>query len=661
MSVEFSRVESTIDNLCEGFLNNSDMTKIMQKYSRKHLEEVLDYLSDEYYNTSSQTFSDDQYDIIKEYVLSQRPYQKIGAPVRTFEESGKNCNRTVELPLWLGSLDKLKPCDEKPLERWVNKFEVEDFVITPKIDGLSCLLEYTGKSANLKMYTRGDGKIGKDITVFSYLMPKIPAKIFEQIGKTFYIRGELIMKKKTFEKYQNKFTNARAMLVGVINSLTTDVDIDFVAYELLVPDKRNVLRPQLDQLKLLNEMGFLTPVYELIKKRYIDAETLTDTLLQWKVIYPYQMDGIVLTNNANHERNAGDNPKYQIAYKILCEEDVVEAVVEKVIWKVSKRGLLKPRVKIFPVEVGGITINYSSGFNGKYIYDNKIGPKTRIRITRSGDVIPYILEVLEGSQTPDMPPEGSYRWADGQNPIEIMTTEENSPDRQQALILNFFKTLKTKNISDKTVEKLYYSGYTTIVSILEMNSSDFKKIEGFATISANKIYENIKTSLTEVPLSLLLDAGNVFSHGIGTRKLEEVFLEYPTIMQEKDLKEVHRKILTVKGFSTISADAFVKGFTNAVEFLDTMKKYVKINEKCEQLDKNYETFLTDKIVVFSGFRDNELELKVKEMGGNVSSSVSKKTFMVIAKDIGKISGKLEDAKKLGVTIEQLDNFKRKIF
>jgi NAD-dependent DNA ligase len=618
----------------------------MKKYSRKHLEEVLDYLSDQYYNTSSEIFSDDQYDLIKEYVLSQRPvcnkhFEKIGSYPNPI------CNRTVELPLWLGSLDKLKPSDEKPLTKWLNKFSKEVFVITPKIDGLSCLIEYDfGK---LKMFTRGDGKIGKDITVFSYLLPNL------NLQKKFYVRGELVMKKKTFEDYQDKFTNARAMLVGVINSLTTSVDIDFIAYEFFINGDK--LEPQIQQIKNLKDLGFNTPMYEVIEKGDINSESLTEILLQWKTVYQYQMDGIVITNNSFHDRNTSDNPKYQIAYKILCEENIVDAVVEKVEWKISKRGLLKPRVKIFPVEVGGITINYSSGFNAKYIFDNKIGPNTKLSITRSGDVIPYILKVID-STYPDMPPESTYKWVEGQSPVEIMTTSEDIiPEQQQALVVNFFKTLKTKNISEKTIEKLFNAGKTTIFSILDMSASDFKKIEGFATVSSNKIYENIKTSLKNVSLSVLLDAGNVFSHGIGTRKLDEIFLRYPTIMDETDLQEIHNKIMTVKGFSKISADAFVEGFNKAVKYLKLIEKYATIDyPKSSSLKSEKNLFLKNKTVVFSGFRDDDLEKVIKNMEGRISSSISKNTDILIVKDTSKASSKINTANELGVKIMNLQDF-----
>ena len=139
-------------------------------------------------------------------------------------------------------MDKIKP-DTNSLQKWKQKYS-GPYVLSAKLDGISAL--YSTENNQLKLYTRGNGTIGQDI---SHLIPYLLLPKIDNIT----IRGELIMKKTTFvEKYSNTFANARNMVAGLVNQKKIDVekmkDVDFVAYEVITPE----LKPS-EQMSYMNK------------------------------------------------------------------------------------------------------------------------------------------------------------------------------------------------------------------------------------------------------------------------------------------------------------------------------------------------------------------------------------------------------------------------
>jgi DNA ligase (NAD+) len=157
---------------------------------------------------------------------------------------------------------------------------------------------------------------------------------------------------------------------------------------------------------------------------------LVEKLVEFKQDSPYEIDGIIVQADIKYTRNTSGNPDYAFAFKILSE--VAETTVINVEWNISKWGALKPRVEIEPVELAGVLITYATGFNAKFIKDNEIGPGSRILITRSGDVIPYILKILTRTEA-DMPTI-EYVW----NETGVDIISENPDEMCIKRMLSFF-------------------------------------------------------------------------------------------------------------------------------------------------------------------------------------------------------------------------------
>jgi NAD-dependent DNA ligase len=199
------------------------------------------------YHNETPIMTDTEYDILFEQVKKSDPQNSIlkqtGAPLPSLEKN------KVTLPYFMGSMDKIKP-DTDALIQWKKKF-TGPYVISCKLDGVSGLYTVeTNPNPICKLYTRGDGKVGQDIShLIPYLrLPNINTKTMVAI------RGEFIVSKENFKKY-NQYANPRNMVAGIINqkskNMDTDIlkDVDFVAYELVTP-----LKKASEQLSILKEL-----------------------------------------------------------------------------------------------------------------------------------------------------------------------------------------------------------------------------------------------------------------------------------------------------------------------------------------------------------------------------------------------------------------------
>lgn len=318
------------------------------------LYEMKLYLDDIYTNCGQESgFTDNQYDMLKETMIIRDPtyIPEIGSKVR----SGEN---RVQLPYWMGSMDKIKSEDINELGRWVLRNFSEYYIIEEKLDGVSCLMVI--KDGDTKLYKRGTGIEGSDI---SYLLPYF-STVPKNINQNIVVRGELIMKKSVFtDKFSEKYANARNFVSGRTGGKTVRNgirDIDFVAYEIVYSEHN--MTP-FSQIPYLESIGFNTVKYEITNE--ISVDILTEILLRFKEESRYEMDGIIVQSNIEYERNTSGNPDYAFAFKIRT--DIISTEVLEVEWNVSKWGVLKPRVKVRQVSLGGVNINYASGHNGKSV------------------------------------------------------------------------------------------------------------------------------------------------------------------------------------------------------------------------------------------------------------------------------------------------------
>jgi len=626
-----------------------EFTKEPLKYADeidiKKLESFLRKLSTLYYNKAESPVTDKIFDQLKEILEDKDPdnpfLNEIGAPIT------KN---KVKLPYPMGSLNKIKP-DSNELEKWLKTYN-GPYELSDKLDGISALLQKFDNKISL--YSRGDGLFGQDIThLLQYLKVET-----DNIPDNTAIRGELIMSKKNFKKIEEKMANARNAVAGVVNSKVVDAKmakmVEFIAYNIINP--RFI---QSEQYKYLNQWKFKVVNHKDATK--LNIEILVKYFEERRTESLYEIDGIVVMDNNMIYDVVEGNPKYGFAFKSIMKDQYAVAKVVDVEWDISRYGYIKPRIKIDPIKLVGVTVTYATAHNAKFIYDNKIGIGSKIKIIRSGDVIPKIMEVLTPSTDgkPKMP-SIPFVWNETEVDIVVKTeTKESNIITTTKQLVNTMKTLDVKYIDEGIMTKLVENGYINFIKILKAKHEDIYEIIGEKM--TDKIYTGLEHGLKNTQLHILMSASNYFGRGLGTKKLHVVTKKYPDIMRKPwDDEKLFKKINKLDGFQEKTTQKFVEGFTEFKKFFTKINKYINIEylRQSEEIKVETNIFQNQKIVV-TGFRDSAVLEFIEKNGGDISGSVSKNTSLVICIDDTEDTSKLKKAKELKIPIITKTDFMKK--
>jgi NAD-dependent DNA ligase len=622
----------------------------------KVLEEKIQEASDYYYNTGKTLIPDSEFDKLVDELRTLNPKSKVlkrtGAKVKT----GKGRAPKVKLPYPLYSLTKIKP---DTTDDWLKNHK-GPYVVSIKEDGVS--LEIVYKDGTIKAYTKGDSIEGQDV---SHLIPylNIPQKLKQDIA----IRGELTMDNSVFKKfYDAEFENPRNLISGSVTKVQIHAaivakHIKFLCHSILNPR----YKPS-KEFAELKRLGFSVVKYKEFPT--LTSKKLETLLTSSKKKHLRYMDGLVITQDIKVPLLMDSNPKHSVSFKAVQEGDTAQVKVTGVTWELSKHGKLIPTIQVQPVRLSEVTVTNFSGHNAYFIVhgwrskDAKkhVGDKWRpinkgtiVKVVRSGDVIPHIIEVVTPSKNPSMPKE-KYEW-DATN-INILATG-NMELADDKLLTQFFTTLKIEDISLKTIQQFVKAGYDTVAKIIKATPSDFLKLDGFQRTKASKLYKNIHEKLTDIPLHTLMTASACFGSGLGERKLLPLVKKYPNVLKDS-IKWSESTLLDnlnqVEGFSDKTSMLFSKGLAKFKKFLkDTGLKPAEI-----KIIKATSSKLKGQAVLFTGFRSEELEQAILNNGGTIASSVTKATIL-LAKDIYGNSSKIVKAMEKNIPVMTTQTFKKK--
>lgn len=598
---------------------------------------------DLYNNGIESPLTDNEYDLLEEELKKTDPanvfFTGVGSDVR---------GDKVLLPFPMGSLEQVH---ENDAAKWVKDNSLEDvrLMITSKMDGISNQIIYNNTSKFQIGYSRGNGIEGADISRHLRKIKNIPDKI--NLTETTAIRAEVIMSKSNFKKFQiecisrkyKTYKNPRNAVAGLMNS--KDLPDWIYSYLEVIPFE---LIGELDkdiQLSKLKNIFDICVTHFICLGSEINDDMLSKHIISNKDTGPlsdYEQDGVVIDvidstiRKSLNTNNTSLNPKYARKFKIREDRNVVEVIVEKVLWSPSKNGLLKPRIQIKPIELNGVTITYTAGFNAKYIVDNTIGPGTHLMLTRSGDVIPYILSVvstLGHPSVPDFSDFGPYEWNKTQ--VDYILTTSNGIVDMKA-ILSFFQSLDISNMGTGSVKKLINANYNSIADILNMSKEELIEVIGKNGI---KIFDSINEKFDNIAQYEFMGSLPFFP-GIGKRKFEKIYDNIGTFIHITDYQ-----ILSSNGFDDTSADVV----------LTNLHKYYQIIEDIDRIiifkDKVIQTGIFDNVeFVFTGYRDKTANSIIESNGGIISKSINSKTTYLVAKEPNSTSSKFVKARLLGVTI-----------
>lgn len=605
------------------------------------LKEIIIEADQVYYNDKEPILSDKAYDGVREFVLLNDPTFKSNqhSDIDVVDD-GENGGIKVKLPVWMGSMKKVKP-DKVPI--------TNNVVISDKLDGVSCLV-YKDTKAKINLYTRGNGNIGRDITK---LLPFITGIDKKKIENNIMVRGELIMKKDTFNNLKTTESNPRNTVAGFVNSKTPNnkfkQKIDFIAYEMIQPTDKTPL----EQLNLMksNQFNIVSNRFENIANK----EILSDILHKRKMESVYEIDGIIVTQNINYKYITKGNPIHAFAYKESIVENHKKTKVIKVEWNISKDRYIKPIIHIEEVNINNVIIKKTTGYNAKFITDNKIGKGTEVTIERSGDVIPKIVSIDKSTQA-DMP-EYPYIWND--SGVDICVSKDNV-EQKDTMELKTFQNMMTKldikNMGPSTIQKLFKNNIRTIKKVYKLEINKIEEFEGFSKVSATNLHESINSRKKDLKCIDYMVASNSFGRGFAQTVIESIIVLHNPITSNIVVSDLQ----SIKGIGDNKAKSYIEG-------LSIFKKFAKDND-LEDLCKNDNTTVTKVELkstklkninfLFTGFRDKDIEQFIKDNGGVIKTgAINNNIDYIIFK--GKLKDKaIEGAKKFNIDILDVDAFKK---
>lgn len=647
------------------------------------LRELLTRYNYEYYILDNPSVSDQEFDALLHELIrleeehpemksDDSPTVRVGSVVLDkFEKV------THDVPMMSLSNafneDDLRSFDEKIVKE-VGKVT---YNVELKIDGLAGSLKYEAGSL-VQGATRGNGQIGENITNNVKTINTIPLSVNYMFDLE--VRGEIFMSDKSFEKANKErqqqglelFKNPRNAAAGSVRQLDSKIaakrNLDMFIYSVIAPEDHG-LNSHKEALEFAKNLGFnVNPqskkcesIEEVIE--YINEYTEKRNSLG------YDIDGIVIkVNEINLYDQIGytaKSPKWAIAYKFPAEEVVTK--INSITFQVGRTGQITPVANLDPVIVQGSTVSRATLHNEDYVTEKDIRENDYVVIKKAGDIIPEVVKVVldrrEATSIPftmvkECPKcETGLVRKDGEADHYCPNDFCDAKLIEKLIHFGSRKAMNIEGLGDRIVEQFYNDGFISKISDIYRLKDHYQDLivkEGFGVKSIDKLLENIEKSKTQKLDKLLF--------GLGVRHVgEKVSKVIASNFNEIDLlfNVTYDELVDIDEIGGVIAESILSYFKEE-------QNQAHINELKELgLDTTYQSTVqekegfTGKTFVLTGkleiFTRTEAKNLIENLGGKVSSSVSKKTdFVVAGSDAG---SKLTKAQDLGVRVLSEEEFK----
>ncbi len=638
---------------------------------------VLNSWAKAYYTLDNPIASDEEYDKLYKKVVNFEenhpdmispisPTCRVGGVVLEGFKKAEHIKR-----MW--SMEDIFDADE--LDDWIKRVEktIDDFTYycEPKFDGASLDIVYENGKL-VQAITRGDGKIGEDVTQNAKTISSIPLEI--DYKELISITGEVVIRKSDFElinklreeNAQDTFANPRNAAAGSLRQLDTKITAKrkLVFYPWGVGENSLKFDLLSDVMDFVYNLGFLKPPKRVITKDRERVVSFYQDLTKTRENIPMMLDGMAIKiDELVHERELGYTvkyPKWMVAFKFPAIEKVTKII--DIIVQVGRTGVLTPVAILKPVDIDGAIVERATLHNFDEIQRKDIQINDTIIIIRSGDVIPKVTKVLidrrDGTQRkiprPTLCPVcGSEVLDEG---ILIKCQNLSCSARVVNSIIHYAsrKCMNIDGLGDKIVELLYEKNLIkSIEDIYSLHLEDLLSLEGFKEKKSENLINSIQKS-KKVEL-------NKFINSLGIEHIGEVAATKIADNFGLNWFEVdYEQTINVDGFGeeiAKSLEEFIRvnktRISNLIQILDIQKP-----KKEETID----SIFSDKTVVITGtmaLSRDEIQDILERHGAKITKSVSKKTdFVVYGKDAG---SKFDKAKKIGVKLlseeEMFDAFR----
>ena len=561
------------------------------------------------------------------------------------------------------------------IHRRINKKKV-NYIVEHKIDGLSAILRYKDGKFVLGA-TRGNGRIGEDVTKNLKTIRSIPLKL--QRETDIELRGEVFIRKDDFARLNKKrleegkepFANPRNAAAGSIRQLDPSIaasrPLSFLPYTLVSYDQIG-LDTHLEALDLIKELGFKVNWFQ--KAENIDE--VIEICQEWtdkRENIPYEIDGIVVKANDFSIREelgaTAKSPRWAIAYKFPAQKKTT--IVKDIIVSVGRTGALTPTAELEPVEIDGSTVSRATLHNEDELKRKDVRIGDKVLVQKAGDVIPEIVKAIKEKRTGDekeysIPKEcpacGSEVFREEDEAV-IRCTNISCPAQRRESILHFVSrdAMNIEGVGPALIDQLLDKDLVKdYADLYFLKKEDLLSLDRIAEKSANNILTAIVNSKSR-PLHRVIYALGIRHVGSGVARL--LTEKYCSI---DELKKVNKNdLININDIGPQIAESINSFFSEPhnLQIIEKLRKAdIKLSE--DRDDKEDEKQILDgEKFVFTGSLDNytrsEASELVRDFGGRVTSSVSNNTdFLIIGENPG---SKYDKAKELNVNILNEDEFR----
>ena len=612
------------------------------KHIKDKLETLIKKYNEAYYNGES-LISDSIYDELilklKDIDPTHTLLKQVDAPQRLSKWT------KVKHQIHMGSLFKCKNIID--VKKWLNKMDINRFVLELKYDGLSISLNYK-EGIFIQAITRGsEGIEGEDITA-NVINMDFPKVLNQKVDIT--LRGEILLSRSNLKKInhileskgKDLYSNTRNGASGIARNSKGI----FSEYLMIKVYNSNIdFAYESDMIKNLEDLGF--DVEHTMVKHLKDIEKVYNEYIKSKRDnLDFDIDGLVIkVDDVIYGKSLGitDNrPKWQMALKFPDKAYVT--IVEDIIIQVGRTGVLTPVVMVEPTNIDNKIIRKASVHNIALMKKIKLTVGSVVELKVSGDVIPQIVRVIDGHGIYEHVP----TTIEGFNVVEIGANLFVDGDTKGMIvkqITKYIKELGVEDISEKTIESLYQNGVVkSIPDIYNVTYNQLLNIDGFADKSAKQYIEKIKDTLKCRLNNFIVALGIDGLGNENTQKLLDVYPDVDIFNLDVDLHKVYNNPETV--------DKIMFSYNKKKVIINKLKTFITFKQGEDTL-KGLSFCITGKLNFKT--RDQYINI-IKEKGGVYKSSVSKGLSYLITNDTKSESGKNKKAKQYGTQIINEETF-----
>lgn len=649
------------------------------EFAKKRIDELVEtinYHNQRYYFDDLPEIEDYEYDaLLRELEELEAKFPQFSSENSPTKRVGGQADKQfepVEHKVVMESLqDAFSEQEVRDFDRKVKEVAPDaTYIVEPKIDGLSVALEYEN-GIFVRGSTRGDGKVGENVTQNLKTIKSIPRKL-NSIQRLIEVRGEVYMPREVFfeliKDMDKPFKNPRNAAAGSLrqknSEITAQRELDIFVFNVQRQSGLEI-NTHKQSLETMKELGFKTVPFYFEANNIDEVVSAIEEIGNRRKNLPFDIDGaVVKVNSYEHRAKLGSTskfPKWAVAYKYppeLKETKLLDIVVQ-----VGRTGVLTPLAIFEPVLVAGTTVSKATLHNQSYITKKDIRIGDTVVIRKAGDIIPEVVEVKEhsdGSVPYEMPRVCPSCGQPAVNEEDEAALRCVNPECEAQLLRNLIHfcsrdAMDIEGLGSAVLELLRNENLLHSVSdIYKLKISDISSLEGLGEKSAENLIKAIEESKNR-GLSRLVYALGIRNIGQkASELLSKRFGDMQSLMNASadDVSEID-------GFGNIMARSVADYFSleTTKQLVDELYKLGILMENTDRIvDNRFEGMTFVLTGTLSEMTRDEASKIITSFGGKVSSSVSKNTSVVLA---GESAGsKLDKAKKLGVRVIDESEFKK---